>query len=539
MLKVIIPSAKIVPVELQNLGKLPAVIYPVNQRIVFDYLYEQYKGSEFTVVCFENAAKIHRRLSQYHDTKVINLDELGDLGYSIYHGIKDYSGEGIINFADTIVMDDIHIYDKDFFFYAEDEISSTWTFFEESNGVIKSVLDKKEQKGQRIGKLFVGVFKISHLEYLRECLEKAFDIAHRSMNTYYYALMLYSQMYSITPIKTDNWFDVGHVDKYYNSQLEVKARTFNHIKIDKERGILTKTSDDIDKFIGEIKWYLKLPNDIEYVRPRIFDYSLTYTLPYVSMEYYAYHTIHELYLYGDLSRNQWKDIFRRIKFVCSDFKRYSIRDDKIKESLEEMYLRKTIQRLESLKQTAYFELFFTHNININSKEFFSLNRIMDLLRKLIPQMLYDVEELTIIHGDLCFSNIMVDNNFSFVKVIDPRGKFGQFDIYGDQRYEIAKLMHSIDGKYDFIIKELFDVEFNSGNCTIDYYINNRERPYDLYKIFIDVFKDEIGNDLKKIELIEALLFLSMIPLHTESVNQQMVMLAIGIEILNRVEPITI
>ena len=154
-------------------------------------------------------------------------------------------------------------------------------------------------------------------------------------------------------------------------------------------------------------------------------------------------------------------------------------------------------------------------------------------------MLYDVEELTIIHGDLCFSNIMVDNNFSFVKVIDPRGKFGQFDIYGDQRYEIAKLMHSIDGKYDFIIKELFDVEFNSGNCTIDYYINNRERPYDLYKIFLDVFKDEIGNDLKKIELIEALLFLSMIPLHTESVNQQMVMLAIGIEILNRVEPITI
>ena len=49
---------------------------------------------------------------------------------------------------------------------------------------------------------------------------------------------------------------------------------------------------------------------------------------------------------------------------------------------------------------------------------------------------------------------MVDDNFSFIKVIDPRGKFGTYDIYGDFRYELAKLFHSVDGKYDFIIKDL-------------------------------------------------------------------------------------
>ena len=51
----IIPSAKIVPEELQNLGKLPGVIYPINQKIVFDYQYEQYKNIcneiEIPVVC--------------------------------------------------------------------------------------------------------------------------------------------------------------------------------------------------------------------------------------------------------------------------------------------------------------------------------------------------------------------------------------------------------------------------------------------------------------------------------------------------------
>ena len=40
----IIPSAKLVPEELQKVGKFPGVIYPVNQKIVFDYLYEQYKN---------------------------------------------------------------------------------------------------------------------------------------------------------------------------------------------------------------------------------------------------------------------------------------------------------------------------------------------------------------------------------------------------------------------------------------------------------------------------------------------------------------
>ena len=42
--RVIIPSAKLVPEELQKLGKLPAIIYPINQKIAFDYIYDQYKN---------------------------------------------------------------------------------------------------------------------------------------------------------------------------------------------------------------------------------------------------------------------------------------------------------------------------------------------------------------------------------------------------------------------------------------------------------------------------------------------------------------
>lgn len=41
-------------------------------------------------------------------------------------------------------------------------------------------------------------------------------------------------------VLTNNWFDIGHEDKYYNSKLEVRAREFNHITIDKNRGILKR-----------------------------------------------------------------------------------------------------------------------------------------------------------------------------------------------------------------------------------------------------------------------------------------------------------
>ena len=134
---------------------------------------------------------------------------------------------------------------------------------------------------------------------------------------------------------------------------------------------------------------------------------------------------------------------------------------------------------------------------------------------------------------------MIDSNYSFVKVIDPRGKFGYYDIYGDTRYELAKLFHSVDGKYDFIIKDLFDVTFDLDAPRIDYSIQDRCRGFDLYRVFLEVFKDEIASDLKKIELIEALLFLSMIPLHNESLEHQAAMLGTGLDILNRVVDITV
>lgn len=530
----IIPSAKIVPEELQNLGKLPAVIYPINGHTVFSYLYKQYIGKcDIEVLCYEEAEKVHKKLGKYKDINISDIPDMRDLAHTIYYGIGD-ADSLIINFGDTIVMDNIYDNPSDCFYYAEDYVSDKWTYFNIEKGVLKEIYDKKKSFNQSINKekLFVGVFYLSDAAAFKICLDKAFVDNEEIVSAFYRALRFYSEIHPLVEIKTSNWFDIGHADRYYNAKLEVKAREFNHIDIDKNRGILTKYSDDKDKFIGEIKWYLKLPADIEYLRPRIFNYSLEYRRPYVSMEYYAYHTVHELFLNGDLSIYQWEMIFDRIRFICHDMKRYKVVDNNIKPALEDMYLTKTIQRFDKLKEDKRFSEFFGKPIRVNGTVYKSLNAIVDILKDIIPKMLYDVEEFNIIHGDLCFANMMIDNNFSFIKVIDPRGKFGAYDIYGDSRYELAKLFHSVDGKYDYIIKDLFELKHEEN--MIKFSLFDKDREFDLYQVFLDVFQEEIGNELKKIELIEALLFLSMIPLHRESFNHQLVMLGTGLEILNRV-----
>ena len=466
------------------------------------------------------------------------MDTLGDLGKTIFTGLNEIKKKSnikrvVINFGDTLVFENLENLPDDGFYYSEDTFSNTWTFFEDDNNGIKRIIDKEKNKNNsniNIKKLFVGVFSFSDIDYLIECFKKI-ENKNSKMDSFYEAILEYEKKYHLTAIKTTTWCDVGHQDRYFNAQLGVKAREFNHITIDSNRGILTKTSSEKDKFIGEILWYIKLPKDLEYVRPRIFSYSLEYENSFVSMEYYSYYTLHELLLYSDISQKQWNTIFNKIKFICDDFSRYKVSDENINTSLKSIYLDKTIQRLNKLRDNKNFKKYFEEPIYINGNKYKNLLEIIDILKEKIPNILFNINDFTIIHGDLCFSNILVDSDNSFVKLIDPRGKFGSFDIYGDSRYELAKLFHSIDGKYDYIIEEQFDLSVD--NTSIDYQIKEQQRDFDMYEEFLKVFSDIDFDKKKEIEIIESLLFLSMIPLHNESLRQQYVMLATGIEILAR------
>ncbi len=181
-IKVIVPSAKLIPPELQSIGKIPAIVYPINQSIAFDFFKLKYDGvvSEIDIICFENAAKVREMLANYKLTtklKLLEPEKLADIGYSVYQGLTDNDGEIIIHFADTIVMDSLPLNEPDFFCSSKEYANDTWTFYNLNDGQISAVNDKKTpappfDNNRAKYNFFVGVFKLSNGAYFKKCLEQ-------------------------------------------------------------------------------------------------------------------------------------------------------------------------------------------------------------------------------------------------------------------------------------------------------------------------------------------------------------------------------
>ena len=115
-------------------------------------------------------------------------------------------------------------------------------------------------------------------------------------------------------------------------------------------------------------------------------------------------------------------------------------------------------------------------------------------------------------------------------MIDPRGRLDkEATIYGDARYDIAKLRHSVVGLYDFIVQGLFKLEENSNEYNYKILTN---KDYSVLEPIFDKYCIQNGFNPNDVKFIEGLLFLSMIPLHRENFDRQKVFFIKSIELLN-------
>ena len=114
------------------------------------------------------------------------------------------------------------------------------------------------------------------------------------------------------------------------------------------------------------------------------------------------------------------------------------------------------------------------------------------------------------------------------KFIDPRGSFGVPGIYGDPRYDVAKIYHSVYGLYDFITNDLFDVTIDGQAIVLD--IRVRPLHDDVCRRFERTFFKAF--DRRKVLLLTGLLFASMPALHYDSPKRQIAMYARAVQLLN-------
>lgn len=540
MKKLIIPSAVLIPKDMRKrFGEIPTSLFPLDNIPMIEHIYKYYSPlmDEIVLVVNKKADLIEDYVKRKKmNINIICLDEIKDLGYTIYQGLAnstERTDKVYIHFADTMLLHNDDMPHDDCCCIDEECFNSTWTFFKEEEGEIIDVFDKVETLEMDTLShfpFFIGAFSINNPLFFEKCLSCQLERKNdKDCDSFYAALMQYSHRYPFEFKKVTEWFDVGHSEKYIQAKTGVKARNFNTISIDEKRGILRKTSKNVNKFIHEIEWYIKLPSKIQYLIPRIYSYSIDRENPYVEMECYGYNTLHELLLFGEIPLYRWQDIFEKVRFAINDMEQYKVSySNDCDSAIREIYFSKTISRLNQLKSNELFERFFNEKIHINGKEYLSLNEYMNCIPGLVEKYLLNKKQnFTIIHGDLCFSNILLEENHGFVRVIDPRGEFGNYDIYGDPRYEMAKLLHSIEGKYDFIIEDLFDISVEKTNIIY----KMQKRTDRLLKVFYDVFRNEI-EDINAVRFIESLLFLSMIPLHSDYPKRQYAMLSTGVILLN-------
>lgn len=327
-------------------------------------------------------------------------------------------------------------------------------------------------------------------------------------------LSLYLEKVKPGYIRTKSWLDFGHFSTYIKSKFNYTAeRSFNQI-YNTSFSYLIKESSNSNKIIGEYLWFKSFSEDfnggsIPIVKNlRILNNSASYQISKVFLPNLA-----EVYLYGQISVGHFANILQAFQKTLQSFLiKKSEKTDKDSFLFLQAIERKTRQRIDSIDMDINQEISLNRDFKITIKE------LLEEIKFTSADIVY---ENSFYHGDLCLSNMFYDVNANQLVLIDPRGIdfTGQINPFGNIIYDQAKLYHSIVGQYDAIIAGLYSLDTST--------------PHDYTFNLIDIDRSKhIAFYRKEIQSIERILlkinihlFLSMIPLHSDSKDRQNAFLA--------------
>src|SRR5581483_11344473 len=343
-----------------------------------------------------------------------------------------------------------------------------------------------------------------------------------------HALQPYIDAGRLRALPAGEWFDCGNLDFLTSSRRRLlQARSFNAVQIDDLHGTITKRSQHTAKFLNEINYYRLVPGDLATFFPRLVDFSLGPKNLYRTLECYGYPTLSEIWTFEELGENYWRGIFQSLQRIMACFERYSV--ELAPATVFNFYWRKTLDRIETFaaQQADFGRLAGATTLELNGVSLDGWPRIRAEIEKRVRRLSAKPRG-QIIHGDLCFPNILYDPLSRLFKFIDPRGSFAESGIYGDRRYDLAKLLHSLDGGYDFLIHDMFALERDGTRVQLQQFFPSTR------DAVLDEFRRVFGAscDLDEIRTLEGLLFLSMCPLHEDHPARQVAMFATGLRILN-------
>ncbi len=249
----------------------------------------------------------------------------------------------------------------------------------------------------------------------------------------------------------------------------------------------------------------------------------------VEMELFGYSNLAEKFVYGEDSAEDWTYILERLFAQHKMLESYSQLTDH--EALDFIYREKTKTRLDEIQSSEELN-FLTQpdHLCLNGETILNLPLLLSLIDKIVDELCAYRGDFSIVHGDYCYSNILFDEKHFIFRLIDPRGRFKEATIYGDPRYDLAKIRHSAVGLYDYIVLGMYSLKSaESTSFDLDIFADIDLRIIESYFDQLVVMQ---GFDPSEIKKVEAMLFLTMIPLHGDDLKRQTALYLTAIKKLN-------
>lgn len=280
--------------------------------------------------------------------------------------------------------------------------------------------------------------------------------------------------------------EFGLLEEYEKLGQE-KCRPFNQISVQEDR-LIKKPLDAQGRKLAlrEAAWYEKAGQYQIPALPEIYEKSPLVMERIKGKNIYEYNPPH----------GEKKEILTKIVDSLHQLHRAEqIPADSF--SLKEAYYDKTMDRLSRIRDLVPFA--DEPEIIVNGKKCRNVYFHKRELEKRLEGLPCDA--FCFIHGDCTFSNLMLREDGSPV-LIDPRGYFGHTQLYGDVRYDWAKLYYSIVGNYDRFNLKDFRLEIREREVSLQIRSNQWED-------MEDDFFALTGADPYEIRLLHAVIWLSL------------------------------
>jgi hypothetical protein len=305
---------------------------------------------------------------------------------------------------------------------------------------------------------------------------------------------------------------------------EYKTRYFNKIEYVEDLNLLKKSSTNIEKIKAEYDYYYSLPVNIQkyFVQPINFQINNNYASYYIQK--INAEDLAKIFVNNRLDEDLFLEVIDSIKVFQLESKNILMTKNEMLNENKEIVIDKVEKRIDILNRNnewhnSEYRLYLLKNGIIVDEIF---NKIKEAFSQNVMNRKTYFKKIS--HGDLCFSNILWDNKNKIIRLIDPKGH--PFVVM-DQYYDIAKLSHSIFGKYDDIVYEKYYLD----GTKINFDNSNTNRIKNIFNEYL--LNDNI--DYKYLRIMEASIFLSMLPNHIEDKKRVMAFILNCDRILKEVE----